>query len=51
LQARRIHASRDSLGVQSRWISRTNTVFDGTYRFMWRAAKAQTRRKEPADRK
>ncbi len=37
----RIHASRDRLSEGSRWQSRTDTVFDGTYRFMARAAKAQ----------
>ena len=41
LQARRIHASRDRLVEGSRWQSRTDTVFDGVYRFMLRAAKAQ----------
>jgi hypothetical protein len=41
LQSRRIHASRDTLGSDSRWVSSTNTVFDGTYRFLLRAAKAQ----------
>jgi hypothetical protein len=32
LQSRRVHASRDQLGLDSRWTSDTNTVFDGTYR-------------------
>ena len=32
MQGRRIHASRDTLGLDSRWTSDTNTVFDGTYR-------------------
>ena len=41
LQARRIHASRDRLSEGSRWTSRNDIVFDGTYRFMLRAAKAQ----------
>jgi len=45
LQARRIHASRDALGEGSRWTSSTNTVFDGTYRHMLRAAKARDRAK------
>ncbi|MDE2362033.1 MAG: hypothetical protein KGM42_05085 [Hyphomicrobiales bacterium] len=39
LQARRIHASRDTLGLATRWTSRTETVFDGTYRHILRAAK------------
>jgi hypothetical protein len=41
LQGMRIHANRDRLAEGSRWQSRTDTVFDGTYRFMARAAKAQ----------
>lgn len=41
MRARRIAANRDALAEGSRWISRTNTVFDGTYRHMFRAAKAQ----------
>src|ERR1700739_71182 len=32
LQARRIHASRDTLSAETHWTSETNTVFDGTYR-------------------
>jgi hypothetical protein len=32
VQSRRIHATRDTLGRDSRWVSDTNTVFDGTYR-------------------
>jgi hypothetical protein len=43
LQARRIHASRDTLGLGTRWTSSTKTVFDGTYRHMLRAAKARDR--------
>ena len=39
LQARRIHASRDTLGQSTRWTSRSETVFDGTYRHILRAAK------------
>ena len=46
LQGRRIHASRDRLSEGSRWVSRTETVFDGTYRFMLRAAKAQQTREK-----
>ena len=50
MQARRIHASRDRLVEGSRWQSRTDTVFDGIYRFMLRAAKAQEKppKSEPA---
>jgi len=43
LRARRIHASRDTLGEGTRWLSATDTVFDGTYRHMLRAAKARAR--------
>lgn len=43
LRSRRIHASRDSLGQNSQWLSKTKTVFDGTYRHMLRAAKARDR--------
>ena len=44
LQARRIHESRTTLSADTHWTSASNTVFDGTYRFMMRAAKAQTDR-------
>jgi hypothetical protein len=40
LQARRIHANRDSLAGKTTWVSDTQTVFDGSYRHMLRAAKA-----------
>ena len=43
LRARRIAANRDALGENSRWLSTTNTVFDGAYRHMLRAAKARDR--------
>ncbi len=39
----RIAASRDALAEGSRWVSSTNTVFDGTYRHLFRAAKARDR--------
>ena len=39
LQSRRIHASRDTLGADSQWLSSTNTVFDGTYRRIHGAAR------------
>ncbi len=41
LQSRRVHASRDTLGKDTHWVSASNTVFDGTYRHILRAAKAQ----------
>jgi hypothetical protein len=40
LRARRIHEARSTLSADTQWTSRTNTVFDGTYRHMLRAAKA-----------
>jgi hypothetical protein len=43
VRARRIHASRDTLGKDSTWTSSTDTVFDGTYRYLLRAAKAKAR--------
>ena len=43
LRARRIAASRDALAKGDRWLSTTNTIFDGTYRQMFRAAKAHDR--------
>jgi hypothetical protein len=43
VRGRRIHASRDTIGAESVWRSSTDTVFDGTYRYMLRAAKAKTR--------
>jgi hypothetical protein len=41
LRGRRIHASRPTLAADSTWVSRTDTVFDGTYRYLLRAAKAK----------
>ncbi|HEX4768709.1 MAG TPA: hypothetical protein VH414_20775 [Lichenihabitans sp.] len=41
LQARRIHASRATLSADTTWRSKTNTIFDGTYRHLSRAAKAR----------
>ena len=43
MQSRRIHASRDTLGQDTRWTSSTNTVFDGTYRRILGAARARDR--------
>ena len=39
IQGRRIHASRETLGQDSTWTSSTDTVFDGTYRRILRAAR------------
>jgi len=41
LRARRIHAARETLSADTHWTSASSTVFDGTYRHMLRAAKAQ----------
>jgi len=43
IRGRRIHASRPSLAADSTWTSDTNTVFDGTYRYLLRAAKGRAR--------
>jgi hypothetical protein len=43
MRGRRIHASRDTLGKDTTWTSSTDTVFDGTYRHILRAAKARER--------
>ena len=44
MRGRRIHDSRPTLAADSTWTSKTNTVFDGTYRHLLRAAKAQSAR-------
>jgi hypothetical protein len=43
LRARRLADNRDALAEGSRWLSTTDTIFDGTYRHMLRAAKARDR--------
>jgi hypothetical protein len=43
MRGRRIHASRPALAADSTWMSDTDTVFDGTYRHLLRAAKAKER--------
>lgn len=43
MRARRLAASRDTLAEGTRWLSTTNTVFDGSYRHMLRAAIARDR--------
>jgi hypothetical protein len=40
LQSRRIYASRETLSADTQWTSSTNTVFDGTYRRLFGAAKS-----------
>ena len=44
MRARRLAASRDTLADGARWLSSTNTVFDGAYRHMLRAAKTRDRK-------
>ncbi len=43
MRGRRIHASRETLGRESTWTSSTDTVFDGTYRQILRAARARAK--------
>ena len=43
LQSRRIYANRPNLGKGTEWTSSTETVFDGTYRHLHRAAKDKAR--------
>ena len=43
MRGRRIHASRPTLAADTTWTSDTDTVFDGTYRHLLRAAKAKER--------
>src|SRR6202795_4753765 len=43
LQARRIYASRPTLSAGTEWTSSSDTVFDGTYRHLHRAAKEKSR--------
>lgn len=44
LQSRRIYNSRSTLSAESQWTSASNTVFDGTYRYILGAAKSRKRR-------
>ena len=43
LQARRIYSNRPKLAAGTEWTSSTDTVFDGTYRHLHRAAKEKAR--------
>jgi hypothetical protein len=43
LRDRRIYASRETLGKDSSWTSSTDTVFDATYRRLFRAARAKAK--------
>jgi hypothetical protein len=47
LQSQRIYASRSTLSADSQWLSSTDTVFDGTYRRIFGAAKAARRKEGP----
>ena len=40
VQSRRIYASRSTLSADTQWTSSTDTVFDGTYRRLFGAAKS-----------
>ena len=44
MRSRRLAANRDRLAEGTRWLSASNTIFDGTYRHMARAARAHHRR-------
>jgi len=44
LHGRRIHASRETLAADTHWLSSTDTVFDGTYRHLHRAARDKARK-------
>jgi hypothetical protein len=43
MRGRRIHTSRPTLAADSTWTSSSDTVFDGTYRHLLRAAKTTAR--------
>jgi hypothetical protein len=43
LQSQRIYASRGTLSADTQWVSSTHTVFDGTYRRIFGAAKSTRR--------
>jgi hypothetical protein len=43
LQSRRIYENRPKLAGETEWTSSTDTVFDGTYRHLHRAAKEKSR--------
>ncbi|MBV9784086.1 MAG: hypothetical protein JO264_09725 [Acidisphaera sp.] len=43
LQSERIYASRSTLSADTQWTSSTDTVFDGTYRRIYGAAKSSKR--------
>jgi hypothetical protein len=43
LQARRIYTNRPNVSAGTEWTSSSDTVFDGTYRHLHRAAKEKSR--------
>ena len=47
LRSRRIAASRDKLAGNTHWTSSTKTIFDGTYRRMYSAAKKKQHESDP----
>ncbi|HLW89822.1 MAG TPA: hypothetical protein VKS78_00785, partial [Roseiarcus sp.] len=47
LQARRIHESRPRLSGDTTWKSKTDTIFDGTYRHMLGASNQRSRQRTP----
>jgi len=49
MRSRRLAANRDRLAEGTRWTSSTDTVFDGSYRNMARAARARDKPQDPAD--
>jgi hypothetical protein len=44
LQSRRIYASRSTLSADTQWTSASDTVFDGTYRRLFGAARSSRER-------
>ena len=50
LQCRRIYESRDTLSANTKWISSTSTVFDGTYRHLLSAAKAKSKKRNKPEK-
>ena len=46
LQARRIYHNRPKLAAGTEWTSSSDTVFDGTYRHLHRAAKDKARNEQ-----
>lgn len=49
MRSRRLAAGRDALAEGTRWLSSTNTVFDGTYRNMARAARTHAKQRPTDD--